>query len=571
MRSPKKIVLFVHIGILLALLLVACAPTTPAPEAEATTAPGEEATQPPEEEAPTEAPEAEEPVKEELFLSLGVDPQNIDPLAEGGGGGVEVNIQSNLFDTLLRRDDEMNIIPWVAESWEAIDDNTWEFKIREGIKFHNGEDLDANAVKYTWDVIMRDDPYVNRVLKGWYAPVESVEVVDQYTVRFITSEPYPVLIAYMTTRPHLVPPEYYEETWKLEGPDSFNSKPVGSGPYQFVEFVPDEQLTLEAFEDYWGGAPAIPRVTYRPIPEAGTRLAEFLTGGLDLITNVAPEHIPQIQAEGGVIQEAASVEVIFVSLRTDRIPEKEVRQALFYATNVQAIIENILGGRGVLMKYGSAVAPNEFGYDPSIEPYPYDPDRARELLAEAGWEDTDGNGFVDKDGEDLVLTFATTQGRYQQEEVVAEAIANYWEAVGVGVDLRVREWLEWREEYIGRTFDEDVWLEGTGTRTFDADSRMIHMIHSPATVEEDGFSAGIVSYYYNDEVDSKIEEARSIVDQAERAELYKEILTQLREDAYQMGLYQQVDIYAHSPCLQNFNARSDTIIWFGNLTWDCPE
>ncbi len=565
MKGIRKFSKLLYLVLALVLLLAACSPATPAP-----TEPSDVGEEPTEAPAVEEEPTSAAPAKEEIVLSLGVDPQNLDALAQGGGGGVEVNIQSNIFDTLLRRDDEMNIIPWVAESWEAIDDTTWEFKIREGIEFHNGEVLDAHAVKFTWDVIKRDDPNVNRVLKGWYDPVEEVEVVDDYTVRFHTSKPYPVLLAYMTTRPHIVPPEYYERTWKLEGPDSFNANPVGSGPYRFVEFVPDDHLTLEAFEGYWGGAPEIPRITYRPIAESGTRLAEFLTGGLDLITNVAPEHIPQIEEEGGVIQTAPSVEVIFVSLRTDRIPEKQVRQALFYATNVEGIIENILGGYANIMKYGSAVAPNEFGYHPSIEPYPYDPDRARELLEEAGWVDEDGDGVREKDGEELVLTFATTQGRYMQEETVAEAIANNWEEVGVDVDLHVREWLEWREEYLGRSFPEDVWLEGTGTRTFDADSRMVHMIHSPVESEGGGYSMGIVSFYYNEEVDRMIEEARSIVDREQRAELYRDILTQLREDAYQMALYQQVDIYAHDECLQGFTARSDTIIWFGDVYWECP-
>ncbi|MFW6116312.1 MAG: ABC transporter substrate-binding protein [bacterium] len=569
MRSLQTVVMRSLIG--LALVLVVVAACGPGPTTEPAPAEPTKETEPaPAEPTKETEPAPTEPAKEEVVLSLGLDPQNLDPLEEGGGGGLEVNIENNMFDTLLRRDDDMNVIPWVAESWEALDETTWEFKIREGIKFHNGEELDAEAVKYTWDVLRRDDPEINRVLQSWYKPVERVEVVDKYTVQFITSEPYPVLTAYMTSRPMIVPPEYYEETWRAGGRDDFSLQPIGSGPYRFVEFVPDDHLTLEAFEDYWRGEPAIPRVTYRPIAEAGTMLAEFLTGGLDLIINVAPEHIPEIEAQRGVIDSTPSVQVLYAMLRTDRIPERKVRQALFYAADVDTMIESILGGYAVKLKYGAAVTPEEFGYDPSIEPYPYDPEKARELLADVGWEDTDGDGVRERDGDELELSMVTSTGRNPRQGEIAQSLAAYWEDVGIRVNLRLAEYSTWREEFISRGFDEDVWIESTGTRTFDADARLINMVHSYKTVEEDGYSAGIVSYYWNDEVDRKIQEARSIVDQEEREKLYHEILAQLHRDAYHMALYQQVDIFAHHECLQGFSARADKLVWFGDMYWECP-
>lgn len=512
------------------------------------------------------APSAGEPAPEEIVLGLGADPQSFDSLMEDGNGPVELVVQNHVFDTLVRRDDDMQIVPWIATDWRTIDDVTWEFDIREGVTFHNGEPLDAHAVKFTFDQILSDNENLSSVVKGWFAPLASVEVVDDYTVRFITSDPYPVLLAYLSSVPRLVPPDYYGETGLRDGADSFARNPIGSGPYKFVEWVSDQHITMEANEDYWAGAPELKRLRYRPIAEASTRVAEFLTGGLHLIDQVAAEQVPQVEGSGiARIETAPSVTVNYLMLRTDRIPDVRVRQALFYATDVQGIIESLLGGYAREMKWGSAVTPEEFGYDPSIEPYPYDPDRARELLEDAGY--TPGaDGILELDGQPLHLVAATTRGVYPRSEEVMQAIAAQWAEVGVDLEVTVREFGDWREDFLSRQIEEDIWFEGTGTRTFDADSRLVAMIHSYV----EGGAYGLVSFYNNPEVDELIEEARTTVDPDARGELYLEILTQLHEDVPQLSLYQVEEVYAVNDCIQPWTARPDLIVWLAQSTWDCP-
>jgi len=504
----------------------------------------------------------------EVFVSLGVDPVSLDPLEEEGHGNIELNVEAHLFDTLVFRDDSMKIIPWVAASWTVSPDGaTWEFKLRPGIKFQDGEDLDAAAVKYTFDQFLSGNPKVSQIERSWFAPLARADAVDKYTIRLVTKQPYPVLLSYLTSSPPLLPPRNYAQHGLRSDATAFSRAPVGSGPYRLVQWVPDDHLTVEAFPNYWQpGVPAIRRITYRPIPESSTRLAAFLTGNIDLINNVSPEQIPQITArETGRIETAPSVQVIYVALRTDKIPDRRVREALFYATDVQSIIKNIFGGYAYEMKWGSAVTRQEFGFDPHVAPYPYDPQKAKDLLTRAGWVAT--GGVLQKDGRPLHLTMVTTQGAYARSEEVAQAIAGQWAKVGVQLEVRTREWGVWRQQFFSRKFDEDMFLEGTATRNFDADARLVAMIHS--YVNQPGRSFGLLSYYTNPDADRNIEQARTLMDPAKRAAMYREILTQLRADAYQMALYQTADIYAVNKCLAPWKARSDTIIWLGKTSWTC--
>jgi peptide/nickel transport system substrate-binding protein len=501
------------------------------------------------------------PPKTSIVVSLGVDPAMLDPFMDQGRGTLPDQMKSHIMDTLVTRDDDMKIIPSLATEWSNPDPNTWVFKIRPNVKFSNGEECDANAIKYAFDTLFSGKQGVSELVRGWFSPVKKVEAPDKSTLRITTSEPYPVLLAYLTMSPYIVPPKDYEARGLKTGPDSFGRKPIGTGPFKMKEWVPDKQLVLEANAQYWGTAPKLKQITYRPIAESGTRLAEFLAGGIDLISGLSIDNTKMVANNpNGKVAYAKTVGVRYVSLRTDKITDKKVRQALFYATDVKAIIDNLFGGYGDPMKWGSCITKVEFGYDPSIVPYPYDLEKAKALLAEAGYKDTNNDGILDKGGKPFTLGMVFVQGVAGDQEI-AEAIAAQWKKVGVQVTLTRMERGAWRTVWFARDFPQETFLTSTSLQTFDADARLISMVHSP------GKDTGAVSFYSNPTIDAKIQEARKTIDQKRRLQLYKEIMTQLREDAYQLSLFETVEFYAVNKNLKGWKPRADVFVNLSNASW----
>jgi peptide/nickel transport system substrate-binding protein len=527
----------------LALLLSGCGGTSapPAPSAPKPAAPG---------------------VKTDIIISLGVDPAMLDPFMDAGRGTLPDQMKSHMMETLVTRDDDMKIVPMLAKEWSNPDQNTWVFKLRTGVKFQNGEDFNAEAVKYCFDTLFSKKQGVSDLMRTWFDPIKKVEAVDKETVKMTTSEPYPVLLAYLSGAPYMVPPKDYEARGLKTGPESFGRKPVGTGPYKLKEWVPDKQLVLEANEQYWGGAPKLKKITYRPIAESGTRLAEFLSGGVDLISGLSVDNTKMAKNNpNGVVAYAKTVGVRYISLRTDKITDKRVRQALFYATDVKTIIDNLFGGYGDPMKWGCCITKTEFGYDPSITPYPYDVAKAKALLAEAGYADTNKDGILEKGGKPFTLGMVFVQGGGAGEQEIAEAVSAQWQKVGVRVNIKMMERGAWRTVWFDHTFPEETFLTSTNTTTFDADARLISMVHSF------GKDAGSVSFYANRTVDAKIQEARKTVDQKRRLQLYKEIMTQLREDAYQMSLFENVEFYAVNKNLKGWKPRADSFVNLAKASW----
>jgi peptide/nickel transport system substrate-binding protein len=245
------------------------------------------------------------------------------------------NVARLMFDSLYHRDDDMQIIPWLATSLENPDELTWRFHLLEGIKFHNGNDFKANDVKFSIERLMEDDSVWNA-----RSFVDRVEVVDDYTVDIITQEPFAAFMTRLVLW-HMTDEEYFSEV----GEEGFLESPVGTGPYKFVEWVKDERVVLEANEDYWRGAPQIKTVIFIPIPETATRLAALEAGEIDIVTAVPPEYINQ-PAEGVVISSVPGTRAFYLGMNVNVEPftDVRVRQAMNYAVDVDSIIEFVLNG-----------------------------------------------------------------------------------------------------------------------------------------------------------------------------------------------------------------------------------
>ena len=292
-----------------------------------------------------------------LVIAQGVDPTTLDP--QDHMETPALNTCLNLYDTLLVRDANLKIVPQLATSYKLVNDHTWEFKLRKGVKFHNGEDFNAAAVKF--NIERMADPKNKLRQTVFQGIVDRVDIIDDYTVRIITKVPHPYLDAHLCLYGGMIAPKYFQE----KGPQYIATHPVGVGPYKFVSWVKDDQLVLEANPNYWGGVPRIKKVIFRPIPEATTRVAALQTQEADIIVNIPPHLMKLMEWKGrSFVSKTPSVRVIFMAFDTTKggpVADKRVRQAIAQGINMEAIIKKVLEGNGILL--GSPLTSNHFGYD----------------------------------------------------------------------------------------------------------------------------------------------------------------------------------------------------------------
>ena len=297
----------------------------------------------------------------------------------------------NMFDALVTRTWDGKVVPEIAEAWKAVSDTEYLFRIRRGIKFHNGDLLDADDVVFTFDRVLREGAMGGRTSprKGLLGPVEKVEKVDQYTVRFVLSSPFPVLPQALVHF-QIVPRKYVERV----GDEAFARKPVGCGPFKYVEGQFDDKIVMERFDDYYGGSPSIPpvgparvkRAIFRMMPDPTVRVAAVKTGEVHIIQSV-PSHMAAALVRDKNIQvksvEGTRVYMVEMNCRRPPFDDPRVRRAMNYAVDWDAILRTVYAGNAT--RLATAFLPSGFGFNQSIVPYKYDPARAKALLAEAGY------------------------------------------------------------------------------------------------------------------------------------------------------------------------------------------
>lgn len=477
-----------------------------------------------------------------LVIAQGVDATTLDPNfhSETPTG----NVSNQIYDRLIGRDDDMNFEPALAVSWEPVSDTVWEIKLRDDVYFHDGEKLTAEDVAYTLQRIQ--DPEKASSQAGNYAMISRVEVVDPYTIRFHTNAPFPILPSRLSTL-RVVPKHYVEAI----GDAAFSTKPMGSGPYQLVEWVKDERIVLKAFDGYWGGAPEVKDVIFKPIPEPSSRVMALQAGEVDIIVNVPPY-------QAGALNSSPNASAVSVpSIRSIFIPiipqegsptaDPLVRRALNMAVNVDSIIANLLEGNGTAMT--QALADTEFGYHPELARYPFDLEAAKALLKQSSFPD----GFK--------LRFLAPSGRYMMDKEVAEAVKSQLEALGITVELVIQEWGVYVQKLLSRTVDADIFLIGWSSGIFDADGTLFSWFRS-----EQRFGYYQLGPEKEDYMDNLLDTARSILNAEERKALYHEALEIIHEDAAWIPLYQQKDIYGVSSRV-NWKPRADESLVAFSASW----
>ncbi|MEI4472859.1 ABC transporter substrate-binding protein [Frigidibacter sp. MR17.24] len=461
-----------------------------------------------------------------LVIARGASTNALDP----GFLREAATIVDNIFDTLVMRDADMTLVPGLATDWTAVDDTTWEFKLREGVKFHDGEAFDAAAVKFSIDRVL--DPANKAPTVSYIRTIASVEVVDPMTVRIKTNGPDPLLPTRMSRYPtYIVPPKYIEE----HGAEYFASHPVGTGAYRFVDFVPDERVTLEASPDYWRGVPEVKTVIWRPIPDATARITALITGEVGLIEDVPVDMVPLVEqsSDAKLVQVKNGGLTIYLGLRMDKAPldNPKVRQALDHAIDRKSITENLLGG--LATPKGTQVGAADFGYLDVPVPA-YDPELSKKLLAEAGFPD----GFE--------ITMQSSF-RYMKNAEVAQTIAQEFEDIGLKVNQQTMEWSVYTQTV---PFEGPIYMLGWGsTQTLDADAAVYAIMKTG-----EPYSGASIP-----ELDKLLDESRATVDPGARETVLHQIQELAAEQVPLITLYQEDKLMAKAPNVE-FEGRADARI-----------
>ena len=478
----------------------------------------------------------------QLVAALDSDRETLDP--HQATGTIDYMVLMHIFDHLIARNPEtMKLVGGLAESWRTVDDLTWEFKLRKGVKFQNGEPVNATAVKFSIDRVL--DPAQKSYLRDRFKGITSVQVGDDLTVRLKTDKPNPVLLERLTNLA-ILPPAYVKDKG-----DAFIAKnPVGSGPYRFVEWARGQRLVLEASPSYWGPQPAVKTLVFRPIPEVATAIAEMMAGSVDFIRLVPPDQIPAIEGSGkAYITTAPIIRVIFINFdvagRAGAGPTQnlKVREAISHAIDVDGIITHVLGGRG--LKLGTVVNPMKFGYDPSVKPVPYDPAKSKQLLTEAGVAPA------------TKLEFMTYSGSIIASRQVGDAVSGYLSKVGLQTNHQHIEdiGLSSNLERTGKL--KDIYLASWGSwSVFDADMILYPRFHSSEAF----------AYVRDPKLDEWLDIGRNTVNAGKRMEAYRQVQKYVADNYLVFPMYAQTSVMAVSNKL-NYKAASDETIALWRATW----
>jgi peptide/nickel transport system substrate-binding protein len=456
-----------------------------------------------------------------LVIALGADPASLDPQLSDDGSERAVN--DNIYEMLLTRDPDGTLGPQLATALpKQVNETTWRFKLRDDVKFTNGEPFTADSVVASIKRVM-DPDYASGQL-GFYTGIESAKKIDDQTVDVITKEQDPLLPARMAFM-KMLPPKYSADP-------KFAENPVGTGPYLFVKRIPGEQISLKANPDYWDGAPPIKEVLIRIISDESARLSALKSGEVDLVTNLSPDYADQVPKFLNV-PGAENTNLRLNNQDPNAITaDPRVRQALNYAVDRQAIADKLYSGYARPLKC-STIPPQAFGHNPDLEPYPYDPEKARQLLEEAG-------------ATGKTIEFVSNADRWLKAREVSQAIASYWEAVGLKVKLDFQEWNDYLATLLAKRNKPAALYHSSTNDLLDADRQI-----SSYYVSSSGTSA-----YKDDEIDRLAQQARSNGDPDKRLELYKKLTQKACDDAAFVFIVNVDDTYGSSTRL-DIQPRAD--------------
>jgi len=486
-----------------------------------------------------------------LVVGLVAEPVNLDPPQVTDLNSLRVS--RRIVETLVAfAEESTRIVPGLAESWAISKDGLWyTFKLRKGIKFHDGTPLDAGAVKFSIERQFNPEHPANKLGKYpfanyFFGNVKAVEAMDDATVRFVLKEPRASFLAVLTSGAASIVSPTAVRKWGADYP----LNPVGTGPFRYASWQRGQQVVLEKNPDYWRGPVKIDRVIYRSIVEDQARLTELLTGAVDVIVGVPPDFVAQLEGNPKVnLFKQVGAHVWYLGINNQKKPfdDKRVRQALNYAVNKDAIVRDVLKGTG--SPSSGPVLPGTWGAEPALKAYPHDPQRARKLLAEAGYP----NGFS------TTMWVPESGSGMQSPVAMATVMQSNLKAVGVNVTLQTMEWGAYLAKL--RSKEQELFALSWMAGSEDPDMVMYPLLHGSQWTPNGPNRA----LYRNERFDELLTQARQTTDQARRAQLYREAQKLLVEDAPWVFVDHEVQIAATSKRVQglklhpSFDLRVETI------------
>ncbi|MBI3455437.1 MAG: hypothetical protein HY002_06585 [Candidatus Rokubacteria bacterium] len=431
--------------------------------------------------------------KRELVVAQGGDISKLDPHLSTASNDIRVSF--NIFDNLTSRHPDDKLYPGLATEWKATAPTTWQFKLRQGVKWHNGDPFTSADPKFSLERTY--DPAAKTLVATVFTTIDRIETPDPSTLVIHTKQPDPLLPARLAFYGgQIVPKKYLEQV----GPDTFNAKPVGTGPVRLVSWTKDDKVVMEANPDYWGGRIDVDRVIFRPVPETAPRVAGLLKGEFDAITQLTADHwdrVSQHPTTKGASALYAGLYVLAVNSKVPPFNNPLVKQALSLAIDREAIVKDLWRGRGIVPN--GPIAKGDNHYDPTLPPLPYDPKEAKERLKKSGYK-----------GEPVHIE--TTVGLIANDKAMAEVIASTWKDIGVNAIVEVIEFSVRAQKNRERTFKGIWWSDPTSTLR-DPDGMMWRLL-SPG---------GIQDYWRHPEFDELGNAARFSLDEKFRGEAYRKM------------------------------------------------
>jgi peptide/nickel transport system substrate-binding protein len=452
-----------------------------------------------------------------------------------------VNYFANLYDTLTRWDTALKLQPGLATAWKSVNETTWEITLRAGVKFHDGSPLTAEDVKAVYD---RNLTAGKTVVTAGFATIEAVQVSGPTALRIVTRKPDPLMPVRMAQMGGYIYPARLSTD---DGVKELARKPIGSGPYRFVEWVKDDRLVMEANRDWWGWEgkpPAVERLVWKPIPDDFARLSALQRGEVDVITNVPPDQMKIVRT---LTVPATRTVAFAINATQPPVADKRVRQALHYAMDVRSIVKNLYAGQGRPMSGG--VADTDFGYNAELKAYPYEPERARKLLAEAGV----ANG--------IDVTLLSGSGTMVNDKQLLEAIADMWSKVGIRARVEMMEMSSRQKMVNERALPANgMLLINPQSTLLDADGSLWRLLH-PTGLNGKYWVGSQPGQRFHDLMES----ARYTLDPKKRRELYTEATRIVHEDKPWLELFQEVVIYGVGKRV-SFKPRADYRLLAAEMT-----
>jgi peptide/nickel transport system substrate-binding protein len=476
-----------------------------------------------------------------ITIAMPSEPATLDPAK--GGTRYNHTFNANMFESLYIRNSQSDLVPGLAVSHAVSSDGLrYTFKLRRGVKFHDGSPLTADDIKFSFDRAMNPD--TKNPLNAYLKAIDKVEIENPDTLAIKLKERDAILLKKLAFAGWVVPRKYVESV----GDQGFAKNPIGSGPFKFKSRSINESIELEANEQHWATVPKVKSLVYRTIPEDAVRLAMLQTGEVDIASEMPPPLLERIDAIKGIralSHPSGAVYWLPINLKNaasdSPLLNPKVRQALNYAVDKEGIINGVLKGQAVAV--GGSLVPSITPTAKALKPYPYDPVMAKKLLAEAGYP----NG--------IKVDMFSSVGRYTLDQDISLAIANSMKAAGIDVNLTLWDSTKWVQGLMKKTYP--LSYQEFGNTVFDPEGLMIFALHTKA----------FWSFYSNPQVDKMIDESMTIADQKQRDAHFLKVDKLLHDDASHIFLWESKIVLGVKDKLKWNPAAGDTWFKFWDASW----